>query len=111
MSIIIAGYININLLAKWKILFKGSYFWLRSIGSSAIAEILYSTLAVFLIGYNIFTLNQITTMIIWSCVMKFIYSTVLGIPATILVAWLKISEGVNFEFENNPLAHVKNNVI
>lgn len=102
-SIIFSSYININLLAKWKFLLKGRYFWLRSMGASAISEVLYSTLAVFLIGYGIFTSSQIGMMILWSCIMKFTYSCILAAPATLLVAWLKGSEGIQ-EFDKNPLA-------
>ncbi len=104
LSIILAGYININLLAKWKILMRGRYFWLRSIGSSAIAEILYSTLAVTLIGYQIFTPHQLATMIMWSYIMKLSYTTLFAAPATLLVGWLKHAEGqVDMEVKN-PLA-------
>ncbi|MCD6048594.1 MAG: hypothetical protein K0S08_2241 [Gammaproteobacteria bacterium] len=104
-SIMLSGYININLLAKWQRLLKGKYFWLRSIGASFIAELLYSSIAVTLIGYQIFTLHQISTMILWSCAMKITYSTILAAPATLLVAWLKESEGIQFEFEKNPLSN------
>ena len=37
-AIIIGGFINTYLISKWKILIKGRYFWLRSIGASTIGE-------------------------------------------------------------------------
>jgi uncharacterized integral membrane protein (TIGR00697 family) len=103
-SIILSGFININVLTKWKILLKGKYFWIRSIGSSAIAELLYSTLAVFLIGYNIFTLHQIFTMILWSCIMKLSYSIILATPATFITNFLKSSEGIIDDYTSNPFS-------
>jgi len=109
-SIMLSGYININLLSKWKLLLQGRFFWLRSIGASAIAEIIYSSCAVFLIGYSIFTLHQIFMMIIWSCIMKFIYSIILAAPGTLVVAYLKDAEGVRYQFNKNPLSTGKEEI-
>jgi uncharacterized PurR-regulated membrane protein YhhQ (DUF165 family) len=80
-------------------LLKGKYFWLRSIGASAIAELLYSSMAVLMIGYGVFSLHEIMYMIIWSYAAKVIYTVILAGPANLVTYWLKKSENISFNYQ------------
>jgi uncharacterized integral membrane protein (TIGR00697 family) len=94
-SILIAGYINIYLLTKWKALLNGKHFWLRSIGSSIVGEIIYSTLAVFLIAYHIYPNEEILLMILWSCCLKAIYTIIFSGPLNFVAFLLRKYETVD----------------
>jgi len=39
-----SSFININILSRWKVLMKGRFFWLRSIGSTCIGIISYTVI-------------------------------------------------------------------
>jgi uncharacterized integral membrane protein (TIGR00697 family) len=94
-SILIAGYINIYLLTKWKALLNGKHFWLRSIGSSIVGEIIYSTLAVFLIAYHIYPNEEILLMILWSSCLKAIYTIIFSGPLNFVAFLLRKYETVD----------------
>ena len=83
---IFAGYINIKLLTRWKVLLNGRYFMLRSLGSSGISELLFSFLATFFIQLGKQPLLLIFQMGLMSFVLKIIYSVALTPLANFFVA-------------------------
>ena len=86
---IASGMLNIYLIAKWKILVKGKYFWLRSFGASTIGELLYTVLAVIMIQFHILTFNQMFQIILTSYSIKVICSLLSAFPANFIVILLK----------------------
>ena len=80
---------NIYLISKWKILLKGKYFWLRSIGASTIGELFFTILAVFMIQYHILPFDQIIRIIITSYSIKVVCSLISAFPANFVVSALK----------------------
>ena len=106
-AVIIAGYLNIRLLTKWKFLLKGKYFWLRSIGASGIGETIYSIIASVLIFYGTMNLHALIIFTILALLCKIIYTIIFAYPATLLTYWLQKLEG--FEISDysqmNPLRH------
>jgi len=100
---LISGYINIRLLTKWKVLTRGKYFWLRSVCSSTIGEAIYSSLNIWLILFGFLELKNLTHLVFWSFLLKFIYTLVFAFPASILVQIIKKIEGnVYPELNFNP---------
>lgn len=91
---IISGTLNIYLLAKWKVLLKGKYFWLRSLGASTIGELIYTVLAVILIQYHVLTFDQIWRIILTSYSIKIIFSLISAFPANMIVFLLKRTEQI-----------------
>lgn len=57
-AIAIGSFFNIYLLSKWKMLIKGKYFWLRSLGSSAIGESFYTIFVVSLVNVGLVNFND-----------------------------------------------------
>ena len=67
---LVSGYLNISLLSKWKFLLKGKYFWLRSIGSSGIGEVLYTFMVSYFVFYGTMSLDELISFTIFSLVFK-----------------------------------------
>lgn len=90
----VAGFINIKLICKWKMITKGKYFWLRSIGASGISEVFFSVFSTFIIQINKQPVKLIVLIIFASITIKLISSICLSIPANLLVYYLKKIEGI-----------------
>jgi uncharacterized integral membrane protein (TIGR00697 family) len=100
---LIGSTLNVIVLSKWKIIAHGKYFWLRSIFSSSIAAMIYSSVSM-IIAISAFankmTSLEITKFILISFVAKMITITVLCFPATILCFILKRIEKIDV-YDNN----------
>lgn len=96
-AFIISGFINIRLLTKWKILMSGKHFVLRSIGSSAIGEGLYSVLNVWVILLGSTPVEKIFSIIFWSYFIKLTYTIVLAYPAALVVQLIKRIDGIDVD--------------
>jgi proline iminopeptidase len=108
-SIIVAWQINIFLLLRWKFLFRGRYFWLRSLGGSGIALILYSSFVIFSTLVTIMPLEKIIELIVLSCALKLLVIIVFSVPSQMICTYLKRVEQVDM-YETvsfNPFASVK----
>lgn len=88
----VAWPLNAYLLSKWKILTDGKYFWLRSIGSSGIGEIIFTVVSVSLSIYGVFPIHQLITIVTISCVLKVVFNIIFAYPSTILVVLLNYLE-------------------
>lgn len=96
-ALIIGVFINNYLISKWKVLVRGKYFWLRSIGSSTIGEAAYTLLAfflIFLLGGHL-NLHTMLIFVIWSYCFKFIGAILLAGPANLIANYLKKKEGID----------------
>jgi uncharacterized integral membrane protein (TIGR00697 family) len=101
-SFIISDYVNAYAINKWKLLFQGKYFWLRSIGSSAIGETLFGIFAAALMYSNILSFIDFIKVISSTWMIKICISILASYPATIVVELLKKLEGLtgdNLEFK------------
>jgi uncharacterized integral membrane protein (TIGR00697 family) len=90
----ISGYLNVYLLTKWKILTKGKYFWLRSLGASLIGEAIFTILAVTMIEFNKATADVIIKIILTSYFIKILCSLLCSFPASLIVQLIKKYNGV-----------------
>lgn len=101
-AIIIGAFFNVYFVSKWKMLVKGKYFWLRSLGSSAIGEALYTFFVVSLVNVGIVPFFHLIEILIISYSFKLIFDTFAVIPASLLAAYLKHTEGVDvYDFPTN----------
>jgi queuosine precursor transporter len=94
-ALLIGAFANIYIICKWKILVQGKYFWLRSLGSSAIGELIYLGLAAVISFYGIVTTHVLMRIIVSDYSFKMLYTCIAVIPASILVALLKKYENVS----------------
>lgn len=93
-----ANTLNIIILSKWKILTNGKYFWLRSVTSSLMTAILYSTLSNFF-AFGIFMDSSKTVyflkLTLISISAKLLTLLVCAYPATLLCGILKSKEDID----------------
>lgn len=100
---LISIYINTNLLSKWKILLRGKYFWLRSIGSSGLALAIFTLLItpVFIsIGITHDTKTLISIMS-WGFFFKIFCLVIFAFPSTLLVILLKKIEKIDINADQS----------
>lgn len=85
LAFVFATLLNAYILTRWKELVHGKYFWLRSLGSSTFAEALYSAFAIIMIEFNNVSPENIFSIILFTYLIKVIYSTVFAFPANFIV--------------------------
>lgn len=91
----IAGLLNIFLISKWKIFTKGKVFWIRSILSTCISELILILLTV-LIAFTPFIHLKATMKVFFNAYfLEIIYAIIFVMPAQLLVTFLKQSEGID----------------
>jgi queuosine precursor transporter len=86
---LIAGLLNAYILTKWKVLMLGKHFWLRSLGSSTIAEALYSAIAIFMMEIGHIPFSYIYKVVLTSYLIKVSYSIIFAAPVNLLVNYMK----------------------
>lgn len=100
---IIGLFLNAKLISKWKIFVKGRYFWIRSIGSSAAGQLIFSIIAITYDMYGVQPAQIIINVIFASYIIKLCFTLLAATPAAIIVSILKIYEKTpNFSNNINP---------
>lgn len=103
---ITANLINSYIISRWKILLKGRYFWLRSLGSSTFSEALYSFIAILIMELRSLSLHSIIKVAILSYLIKVIYSIVFSYPANLVVNYVKKKIGIDvYDFPKKYTPH------
>lgn len=111
-AIAVGSFLNIYFLSKWKMLVKGKYFWLRSLGSSAIGQSLYTIFVVSLVNIGLVDFWELLDILIISYSYKLLFDTVAVFPASFLANYLKRTEGVDiYDFPVNLTPFKYSNVL
>lgn len=104
LGILAGNLINSMCIAKWKILVRGRRFWLRSLGSSFIAQTTYIFIASLLDLHNLLSNADLSELIV-SCIGYEALFIIVFVPITSLVVyWLKqkIQDGYDVGVRFNP---------
>lgn len=99
-GIVVGITINGYLISKWKVLTKGKYFWLRSIGSSAIGELITSIVADIIAFAGTIELVSILKLILAIYSIKLFYAILLAWPNSLIVLHLKFKEFASLQSES-----------
>ena len=102
--------INTKILTQWKVLLQGKKFWLRSIGSNAISEALYSFIAIILMELQSTPLTQIFKVLAISYLIKLSYSIILVYPLQITINIIRNITGIDvydFDYKFIPSKHYR----
>jgi uncharacterized integral membrane protein (TIGR00697 family) len=93
----LASFVNVYILTKWKALWNGKLFWLRSFGSSTIGEFLFTAMAVILIKYGRLSWPILFDVMITSYTIKVVGSIICSGPANgiVLLAKRYLNNGHN----------------
>jgi queuosine precursor transporter len=99
---LLIGYlVNIYFISKWKILIKGKYFWMRSIGSSAIGELIQLLIGASAALYaGVWGESEWLSIAISIYCMRLLMAAILSFPANLLVIILKKVEDIDI-YDNN----------
>lgn len=92
---LVANTLNAYIITRWKIMLKGKFFWIRSLGSSSLAEAIYSFIAIILMEIFSIPLTNILKVILLSYSIKLLYSLFFAFPMTSLVKFLKNYSGID----------------
>lgn len=98
-AIILAWQINTRVILYWKVLSKGQYFWLRSIGSSGIGAIVFSCISPPLSLYGKIPPVEILHVVLWSILLKILCFIIFAFPANALTSFLKKAENITTEYK------------
>ena len=102
LAIVCGAFINAYAISKWKILLKGKYFWLRSLGASAIGELVFTIIAYVTEFLGVVPLSNLLHLMAVSYAVKVILNPVLVVPSAILAFLLKRIEGIDvYDFNVN----------
>lgn len=88
-------FINAYCISKWKILLKGRFFWLRSLGASSIGQLTFTILCDIVVFSGTMQFMQVLRTIESIFLIKICCEIILVYPANILVKILKKHEKIN----------------
>jgi len=91
----IGQFTNIYLISKWKILCRGKYFWLRSVGSSIIGDTLTVVLAILGIFWGRIPPHAFMSILLPELIVMIVFSMVGAIPAWLLANLTAKAENLN----------------
>lgn len=94
LAIMTGGIFNAYAINKWRILLKGKYFGLRSLGASSIGELIFTIFAYMFEFFGKTSTGNIIELITVSYLIKLIINPILIIPVTIVTELIKRSEGI-----------------
>lgn len=95
-GLVVGEFVNIYLLAKWKIRVKGKFFKIRSLISTAIGQASL-TIIVDLLNYSgKINDNDLIWMMVCGYLWKMVYAFLIIFPAWLLVKYLKRVENVDY---------------
>lgn len=85
-------FLNSYLLSKWKILISGRIFWLRSLGSTMVGEVIFILTWGFLGFSTQFSIKTLLGLMLASLCCKIIYNLLAIGPTSLLVYFLRNAE-------------------
>lgn len=91
-GVVVGQYLNITILSRLRLLVKGRYFWLRSIGASLVGEFVTSLIADIGAFLGNYSWAEVWEIIFTIYVIKIIYAVILAYPAAYLVNTLQNKE-------------------
>lgn len=105
LAIILGATLNAYAISKWKILLKGEFFWIRSLGASIIGEAIFTFLAFSVEFFGLLPLKTALGLMAVSFLTKAIINPLLVIPCSLVAKVIKKIEGIElyeFDVEFNP---------
>lgn len=96
------AFANIYALTKWKVLTKGRFFWLRSLGATCIGEAVFVLCAMSIMFIGVIPFSDYLEIMVLAYVFKLLFAGVMAYPAQRVVEWIKRKEGIDvFDTETN----------
>lgn len=99
-AMIISFYLNVYLINKWRILLDGKYYFLRSLGATAIGEVSYTIITNIIAYIHMYTFNDILNIILSDYLFKLVYSIIILYPSSLVVVYVRSKYGMIRYSEN-----------
>ncbi len=97
---VLGNFINIYIISKFKILMCGRHFWLRSILSTSIGELVFTIVGGTLAYTGIEPISKIPFLMLDGYIFKMIYAFIAVLPVVLLATWLKNTEKIDIYDRN-----------
>lgn len=94
------AFINAYIISKWKVLWYGKHFWIRSLISTAFGEFAFSTIAPIVVWIWIMPMSKIWVIIISTYLIKMTFAVIFTYPNVLIAKWLKKAEGIDIYDHN-----------
>jgi uncharacterized integral membrane protein (TIGR00697 family) len=94
-AMIVSFYLNVYFINKWRILLQGKHYYWRSLGATAIGEIIYTIITNAIAYVNVLPWNDIFNIILSDFSLKLIYSIIILYPGALLVTHIKSKYGIS----------------
>jgi uncharacterized integral membrane protein (TIGR00697 family) len=102
-AMVLSFYLNVIFLNKWRILSRGKYYYLRSIGATAIGEISYTIITNIIAYVGVLSWADIFNIIISDYLFKLVYSVIIAYPGALFVIHFKRKYKIsNYSGQFNP---------
>lgn len=100
---VIAGqFINIYMISKFKILTRGRYFWVRSVSSCFMGDLITTILSLSFIFAGRMSFDKIGHLIAYELFLSIAIQAIFAVPAIFVVRFLKKSENIDaFDYNVN----------
>lgn len=109
-AIWVGSIVNAYVITRWKILVCGRFFWLRSVGSTAIGELVNSLIS-FPLGFaGMLPVHIIINITLVSYVIKMVYAAIAAVPGAYFVSYIKHVKGIDYtekSIDFNPFKALK----
>lgn len=92
-AILVGTFLNSFLLSKWKVLILGRFFWIRSLGSSAIGQLFFTFIAMVFDLFHMMPWVTLMELILSAYIIKLVVTPIAATPAALVAALLKKLEG------------------
>ncbi len=105
---IVSDFLNVYLISKSKIFMKGRYFWLRSLGSTAVSELLLVMITGFFAFTGTISLLKVAQVAGSAYVLEILYALVFVWPGWLLILYLKKKEKLDiydYDVDYNPFRY------
>lgn len=110
-GVILGAFANTYLITKWKILVRGRYFWLRSLGSSGTGQLVFTIVTIMLDMFGVVPFYKIIQLITLSFSIKIIITLLVAFPSAIFVYYLKKLENIDVYDHNTDFNPFKLSVV
>ena len=94
-AVILGRFVNIYLITKLKVVVNGKFFWLRSVLSTSLGGGTVAFIYYFIGFHGIYSTQNIFHMFLSELGLRVSYAMIGGIPAILIVIWLKRVEKVD----------------
>jgi len=102
LAITCGAFLNAYTISKWKILLRGKYFWLRSLGASAVGELIFTIIAYITEFLGVTPLSNLLQLMAISYIIKIVLNPILVIPSMFIAFVLKQLENLDtYDYSTN----------